>query len=165
MQSHPASYVPGVLLIPRSCGCLRPFPLTLCAYLSCKGMRGSERQKRVEGDSECAAHNSTSGCDVTRSLMQHVGQHRLPRCAGACIPGGGRTGESWCCLLSSLHLPWLNISLVAPRPVPDIPKSPSSSVTPLRWRRQETWLQLIWFHWRQRGLTEICLAFADVWEN
>ncbi len=29
MQSHPASCVPEVLLNPRSCGCLSPFPLLL----------------------------------------------------------------------------------------------------------------------------------------
>lgn len=44
MTSHPASSVPGVLLIPRSCGCLGPFPLTPSAYLSCRGRRGSEGQ-------------------------------------------------------------------------------------------------------------------------
>lgn len=46
MPSHPASRVPGVLLIPRSCGCLSPFPLTPSPYLSCKG---KERKCRENG--------------------------------------------------------------------------------------------------------------------
>lgn len=50
MQSHPASCVPRVLLIPRSCRCLSPFPLTRSSYLSCKGRRGSEGEKTVEED-------------------------------------------------------------------------------------------------------------------
>lgn len=115
MQSHPESSVPRVLLIPRSCACLRPFPLTLSAHL-----REQEvRYKMVAGDRNCKAFRwssvpQTFGCEVTWV-------HGLLRCDRVCVSGGGRTREARFCLLSSLHLRWLNISSAVPRPVPDIP--------------------------------------------
>lgn len=115
MQSHPESSVPRALLIPRSCACLRPFPLTLSAYLG----EQEVRYKMVAGDRNCKAFRwnsvpQTFGCEVTWV-------HGLLRCDRVCVSGGGRTREARFCLFSSLHFRWLNISSVAPRPVPDIP--------------------------------------------
>lgn len=100
MQSHPASSVPWVLLIPRSCGCLGPLPLTPSAYLSCKGSRRSEGENGRGEERMWDSVTQTFGCEVRSSLIQQIREHWLLRCDGACISGGGRTGEAWCCLLS-----------------------------------------------------------------
>lgn len=72
MTSHPASSVPGVLLIPRLCGCLCPFPLTPTAYLSCRESKGSEEQG-------CGVEGKVCGPFKGNSVSQ-TSDYRLAEC-------------------------------------------------------------------------------------
>lgn len=161
MPSHPASRVPGVLLIPRSCRCLSPFPLTPSPYLSCKGKERKCREngrgglskaplshRRLAVRSEKFPHAIDLRAQITQVWWGMYCWRWEDR--GGLVPSSEPSPSSV-----------IEYFIEAPRPAPDIPKSPSASVTPFWWRRLEIWSLLIWFHRRRRDLAKIYLAFAN----